>query len=135
MASFPFIDCRVELNSVVLTTFVRSATLNTEAEDLEDTAMGDTYRSRIGGLKDWSVDLELNQDFAASAPDVTIFSLLGTVVTFKIRPTTAAISATNPEYSGSVLISEYNPLDGSVGDLATTSASWPGSGTLARAVA
>lgn len=133
MASFAFTDARVELNSVVLSAYVRSVTLNTEAEDLEDTAMGDTYRSRLGGLKDWSVDIEFNQDFAASAVDVTIFALLGTVVTIKVRPTSAAIGATNPEYSGSVLISEYNPLDGSVGDLATTSVSWPGAGALARA--
>lgn len=133
MASFAFVDARVEINSVVFTGLVRSVTLNVEAEDLEDTAFGDTYRSRIGGLKDWSVDLEFNQDFAASMVDVTLFPLLGTVVTVKVRPTTAAISATNPEYSGSVLVSEYNPLDGSVGDLATTSVSWPGAGTLARA--
>lgn len=133
MASFAFVDARVEINSVVFTGLVRSVTLNVEAEDLEDTAFGDTYRSRIGGLKDWSVDLEFNQDFAASMVDVTLFPLLGTVVTVKVRPTTAVISATNPEYSGSVLVSEYNPLDGSVGDLATTSVSWPGAGTLARA--
>jgi hypothetical protein len=133
MASFAFVDARVEINSVVFTGLVRSVTLNVEAEDLEDTAFGDTYRSRIGGLKDWSVDLEFNQDFAASMVDATLFPLLGTVVTVKVRPTTAAISATNPEYSGSVLVSEYNPLDGSVGDLATTSVSWPGAGTLARA--
>lgn len=135
MASFAFTDARVEVNSVVLSTFVRSVTLNVEAEDLEDTAMGDTYRSRIGGLKDWSVDIEFNQDFAAAAVDVTLFALLGTVVAVKVRPTSAAISTTNPEYSGNVLISEYNPLDGSVGDLATTSVSWPGAGTLSRATA
>ena len=135
MASFAFTDARVELNSVNLSTFVRSVTVNVEAEDLEDTAMGDTYRSRIGGLKDWSVDIEWNQDFAASAVDVTIFPLLGTVVAIKVRPTTSAISATNPEYQGNVLINEYNPMDGSVGDLATTSTSWPGAGTLTRATA
>ncbi len=132
MASFAFTDARVEVNSVNLSAFTRSVTLNVEAEDLEDTAMGDTYRSRIGGLKDWSVDIEFNQDFAASAVDVTIFPLLGTVVAVKIRPTTSAISTTNPEYTGNVLINEYNPLDGSVGDLATTSVSWPGAGTLTR---
>lgn len=135
MASFAFIDARVEINAVVMAGFVRSVTLNVEAEDLEDTAFGDTFRSRLGGLKDWSVDIEFNQDFAGSAVDVTLFPLLGTVVAVKIRPTTAAIAATNPEYSGNVLVSEYSPLDGSVGDLATTSVSWPGAGALSRAVA
>lgn len=135
MASFAFTDASVVINAVDLSDHVRSVTLNVEAEDLEDTAMGDTYRSRIGGLKDWSIDLEFNQDFAASEIDATIFPILGTVVTVTVKPTSAAVGATNPSYSGSVLISEYNPLDGSVGDLATTSVSWPGAGTLTRATA
>lgn len=135
MASFAFTDASVVINAVDLSDHVRSVTLNVEAEDLEDTAMGDTFRSRIGGLKDWSIDLEFNQDFAASEIDATIFPILGTVVTVTVKPTSAAVGATNPSFSGSVLISEYNPLDGSVGDLATTSVSWPGAGTLTRATA
>lgn len=133
MATFAFTDASVVINSVDHSDHVRSVTINTEAEDLEDTAMGDTYRSRIGGLKDWSVDIEVNQDFAATEWDASIFSILGTVVTITVKPTSAAVSATNPSYSGSVLVTEYNPLDGSVGDLATSSVSWPGAGTLTRA--
>lgn len=135
MATFAFTDASVVVNAVDLSNDTRSVTINVEAEDLEDTAMGDTFRSRIGGLKDWSIDLEFNQDFAASQVDATIFPLLGTVITVTVKATSAAVSATNPSYSGSVLVSEYNPLDGSVGDLATTSVSWPGAGTLTRATA
>ena len=135
MASFAFIDGRLEVNSVVLSTFCRAINLNTNADELDDTAMGDTYRSRIGGLKDWSVGPEFNSDFAASAVDVTLFPLLGTTTTVKVRATSAAISATNPEYSGSVLVSQYNPFSNSVGDLATVSVQWPGAGTLTRATA
>lgn len=133
MASYAFIDCRLEVNSVVMSSFCRGVTLNINADELDDTAMGDTYRSRIGGLKDWSLAPEFNQDFAASAVDVTLFPLLGTVVTAKVRPTSSAIGATNPEYSGSVLISQHNPFGNSVGDLATMSVQWPGAGTLSRA--
>lgn len=135
MASFALTNAYVTVNAVDLSAFTRSVTLNVEAEDLEDTAMGDTYRSRIAGLKDWSVDIEWNQDFAASAVDVTVFALLGTVVAVQVKPVNAAISTTNPQYSGNVLVSEYSPLDGSVGDLATTSVSWPGAGALTRATA
>lgn len=135
MASFAFIDARLEVNSVVLSSFCRAVTLNVSADELDDTAMGDTYRSRISGLKDFSVQPEFNSDFAASAVDVTIFALLGSTTTVKVRPTSAAISATNPEYSGSVLVSQYNPFGNSVGDLATVSVAWPGAGTLTRATA
>lgn len=133
MASYAFIDCRLEVNSVVLSSFCRGVTLNISADELDDTAFGDTYRSRIGGLKDWSLAPEFNSDFAASAVDVTLFPLLGTTTTVKVRPTSSAIGATNPEYSGSVLVSQYNPFGNSVGDLATVSVQWPGAGTLSRA--
>lgn len=133
MGSFSFTDAKVVINSVNLSDCVRSVTINAEVEDLEDTAMGDTFRSRIGGLKDWSVDIEWNQDFAAAKVDATIWPLLGTVTAITINPTSAANSATNPQYGGNVLVSEYNPLDGSVGDLGTTSVSWPGAGALTRA--
>lgn len=133
MASFAFIDARVEVNSVVLSSYVRAVTLNVSADELDDTAMGDTYRSRIGGLKDWSLQLEFNSDFAASAVDATIWPLLGTTTTCKVRPTSASIGTTNPEYSGSALVSQHNPMGNSVGDLATVSNQWPGAGTLSRA--
>lgn len=133
MASFAFIDGKLTINSVNLSAYVTKATLNVTADELDDTAMGDTYRSRLGGLKDGSLQVEFNQDFAASAPDVSLWSLLGTVVTFTFKATSAANSATNPEYSGSVLISQYNPLDNGVGELAKLSVTWPTSGTISRA--
>lgn len=133
MATFAFIDARLEVNSVVLSTFCRGVTLNVSADELDDTAFGDTYRSRIGGLKDWSIAPEFNADFASGAVDATIWPLLGTTTTVKLRPTSSAISTTNPEFSGSALISQHNPLGNSVGDLATESVQWPGAGTLSRA--
>jgi predicted secreted protein len=135
VSTFAFTNASVVVNSVDLSASVRTVTINVEADDLDDTAMGDTYRSRIGGLKDWSVGLEFNQDFAAANVDATLFPLLGTTTTITIKPTASAVSATNPSYSGSVLVSSYTPLDGSVGDLATVSVTWPGAGTLTRATA
>jgi len=133
MSSFVLTDARIEINSVDMSPFCTSVTLNIEVDEQEDTAFGDTYRSRVPGLKDWSVDLDFNSDFAAAAVDATIWPLFGTNTTIKIRPTSGAVSATNPEYSGNVLVTEYSPIDGGVGDLSTTSVSWPGNGTLTRA--
>jgi hypothetical protein len=133
IASFAFVDARVEINSVVMSGFVRQVTLKAEVAELDDTSFGDTTHSRIGGLKDWSVDIEFNSDFAASGVDATLWPLWGTVTNIKVRPTSGAISATNPEYSGSVLVREVNPMGNSVGDLATVSVSWPCAGALSRA--
>ncbi|MEV4271930.1 radical SAM protein [Micromonospora aurantiaca (nom. illeg.)] len=133
MPSFAFVDAKVTVGGTDLSSYVRQVSLSMQADQLDDTAMGDTYRSRIGGLKDWSVNLEFNSDFAAGAVDATLFSLYGTVVTVTIKPTGAATSGTNPMYSGPVLISAHNPIGNSVGDLATNSVTWQGAGALARA--
>lgn len=135
MATFVLTDASVTVNAVDLSDWVTSVTLSVEVDDQEDTAMGDTYRSRLGGLKEWTLDIDFNADFAASAIDQTVWPLLGTVVSVVVKPTSGSVSTTNPTYSGSVLVSEYSPVDGDVGDLATTSVSWPGSGTLTRATA
>lgn len=132
MASFAFTDAKVTVGGTDLSAFVRQVTLDVKADELDDTAMGDTFRSRIGGLKDWSVALEFNNDFAAGAVDATLWPLLGTTTTVTVKATSAANSATNPQYSGSVLVSQVNPVSNGVGDLATTSITWNGAGTLTR---
>lgn len=79
------------------------------------------------------MDIEFHQDFGSSEVDETIWPLVGTVAPIVIKPTSDAVSSTNPSYSGNVLVTEYSPIDGGVGDLATTSVSWPGAGPLTRA--
>jgi hypothetical protein len=133
MASFSFTDCDLTINSVDMSGFATSVTLKIEVDDNENTPFGNTFKTRIAGLKDWSVDIDFNSDFGASAVDATIWPLLGTTTTVTIKPTSSAIGSTNPSFSGSVLVTEYTPLDGGVGDLASVSVSWPGSGTLTRA--
>ncbi|MEW2474608.1 radical SAM protein [Micromonospora gifhornensis] len=133
MAEFAFVDAFVSIGGTDLSDHVRQVTLSVSADELDKTAMGSTFRSRIGGLKDWSVSVEFNSDFAASEVDATLWPFLGTTQTVVIRPTSAAASSTNPQYSGSVLVSQVNPLGNGVGDLATVSVQWPGSGALARA--
>lgn len=125
MGSLAFIDANVEINAVNLSQFVTSVELPVEFEALEDTAMGDVGRSRIGGLQDSSLSLTFNQDFAAAAVDETMFPLLGTVVEIRVRPTSAVVSATNPEYVGSYFIEQWNPFGNAVGELAQVEVEWP----------
>lgn len=125
MGTYANLDLRIEVNSVVLSGWVTSVTLPWEFDALEDTAFGDTARSRIKGLGDSTIQIEFNQDFAAGGPDATVAAAHGTVVTIKVRPTTSSISATNPEYVGSYLITQNQPFGSSVGELAKMSVSWP----------
>lgn len=125
MTTFVLSDARVEVNSVDLSDWVTGVTLPLQFDALDDTAMGDTARSRIRGLGDSTVKIDFQQDFAAGGPDSTIAAAHGTVVTVKVRPTSAAVSATNPEYVGSYLITENNPFGNKIGEKATMSVSWP----------
>ena len=132
MATFAGIDYSLKINSVDMSAMANKVGLKPKAADLKTTAFGSTYETRIGGLKDATLDVEFNQDFAAAQVDATLWPILGTVVAFELKPTSAAPGATNPRYTGSVLITEYTPLDGKVGDLAVLSVSWPTSGPVLR---
>lgn len=135
MATFAVTDASVTVGGTDLSDHVRQVSINVSAEELDDTAMGDDWHSRLAGLKDWSVTVEWNQDFAASSVDATIWAAFGTTAAIVFKPTSAAVGATNPSYTGDALISDYTPIDSSVGDLAVVSTTWPGAGALARATA
>jgi hypothetical protein len=101
-------------------------------QDKDTTTFGQTWINRVGGLRDASVAIEFLNDFVAAQLDSIFWPLLGTVVTFEIRPTSAARSTGNPAYTGSILIKEWKPIMGKVGDLAAVSVSFPTSGAVLR---
>ena len=133
MSTFMLSNASVTINSVDLSSYVTSITLSQSADSLEDTAMGDTSRSYIGGLKSGSVDIEFNADFAASKTEATIFPLVGTSTAVVVKPVDASVSATNPSYTFNAIVTEWDTLNGSVGEIATHSVSWPITGAITKA--
>lgn len=126
----------VALNSTDLSTYCNKAELQVEVESKEVTTFGSSGNKEfIGGLKSGTLSLEFKQDFANAALDSILWPLLGTVVTFEVRPTSSAASTSNPKYTGSVLITGHNPITGGVGDEATISISFPTTGAISRATA
>ena len=111
----------VTLNSVDLSDQVTAATINQTFDELEITAMGNTSHVFAKGLEASTITLDFLNSYAASEVATTLQSAYGTTVTLTIKPTTAAISATNPEYQTTVLINNLTPVSGSVGDLSTQS--------------
>jgi hypothetical protein len=102
-------------------------------DDVETTAFGDAVRTRIGGLGDATLNLTFNQDYASSEVDATLNALVGTSTAFVLKPTSGSVSATNPTYAGSVIVTSYTPISAEVGTLATLSVSWPVTGAITRA--
>lgn len=131
-------DVSVTVNAIDLSAFLTSVTLTTSVDVVETTGMGSAAaKTRLPGLKDNSVTLEFNQDFAAAGPEISInavgSSLVGTVVPIVIKPVSGAVSATNPSYSFSAVCSEWQPVQGSVGELSTISSTWPITGAITKA--
>jgi len=140
MAELCFKDAYVLVGTTTaptnLSDHVRSVTINYAAEMLDKTAMTDDSRSRLAGLKDWSVTIEFNQDYATGSVDATLFDMVGSSATrVLVKPTTAIVGAGNPRFYGNALLESYPPVGGSVGDLATVSVTFQGDGDLTRSVA
>jgi hypothetical protein len=135
MAASVLTDCKVVINSVNLSTYVRQCQLNVSVKEQEVTAMGGSgYVAMVAGLKDWTLEIDVNQDFGTAAIDQTLWPLFGLTTTVTINPTSGANSATNPQYSGTVLVSKYTPLDGKVGDVSTIKIPLRAAGPLSRAI-
>lgn len=135
MAKFYAQDYKVTIGTTVLSSAIASVTLDITTDEVETTAFGSTYRTRIGGLKDASVSFDFHQDFGAGSVDALLFPLMGSTVAVKIAPTSGTVTATNPEYQFDALVTQYQPFAGAVGDLATLSVTWPVSGEVTRATA
>ncbi|MFB5622476.1 MAG: hypothetical protein ACE5RH_00605 [Nitrosarchaeum sp.] len=102
----------------------------------DKTAMGSSARKRIPGLKDYTVSLEVNMDYATGSIDDVLFPLLGSTGGFMIiKPHTSAVGAGNPQYTGAFQLATYTPITGGVGQLATNSISLQGDGLLSRSTA
>ena len=115
-----------------ISAYVKSVTLPLSAEMLDKTTMGDDTRNKIAGLKDWSLSVELNADYANGLLDSILFPLLGTEVAVLVRPDAGAVSTSNPEFGGQAAFESYPPIGGGVGELAATSISLQAAGDLTR---
>lgn len=126
----------VSINATDLSAYNNKGELAVEVEEKDVTTYASLgWKEVLGGLKSGTLGLEFKQDFAATKLDAIMWPLLGTVVPFVVRADQAAVSTSNPQYSGNILIKAWNPLTGSVGDDASVSVSYPTSGAVTRATA
>jgi hypothetical protein len=111
----------VTLNSIALTDHVTAATINRSFEELPVTAMGDIAMRYVKGLEASTVTLDFLSDTAAANVNATLQAAWGTTVPLTLKQTSAAVSATNPLYSTTILVNNTTDINGAVGDIATQS--------------
>ena len=134
MPKFVSNDYKITINGTDFSQSIAQVNLEISSDDVETTAFGGTFRTRIGGLKDGTLQLDFMQDFGAGSVDAVLFPLIqnNSLATVVMTPTSGTVSATNPSYTALCLVNQYSPFASSVGDLATLSVSWPTSGTVTR---
>jgi hypothetical protein len=136
MAIFVATDFSVSINgSTALASYLTQVELKATANDVTTTAFGSPWVTRVAGLKEGSLTLQFNQDYATSTVDSTLWPLLGSNATVVIKPTSTAVSASNPAYTAVCVVNDLTPVSGNIGDLAVFSVTWPTNGAISRATA
>ena len=134
MSKLVMTNANVTLGATDITDYVASVTLTVSSSEVETTSFGSGGAvTRVGGLKDGSLALEIHNDY--SAIDGLLFPLVGSTAAFIVKPNGTATGSANPAFSGTILITEYTPVNGAVGELATASLTFPLSGTVTRGTA
>ena len=135
MAVFAITSEFTSLNGGDLSQYLRSSVLTVDVDELDTTDFASAgWTDMIGGLKSGSLAMTFNDDVAVSTIDSILWPLLGTVVTFEVRPTSAVVGTSNPKWTGSVLVTQHT-IGGGVGELAQKSLTFPTSGAVTRATA
>jgi hypothetical protein len=138
MAKLVLRDCYVVVNGYNASDHVSSCEINMSKDEVETTNFSGSGRERVHGLQDNSFTVTFQQDFDPGKVDAVLFPLWDTEAEFtvEIRPRSGSVSATNPKYTGTCILLEYQPLAGDVGDLSETEVTFNVQrGTFARATA
>jgi len=133
MAVLVLTNCSIKINTVQLADRANTVTLNYEVDSVEVTAFGSGGHTFTGGLQNNSIEVTLQQDFAAANVEATIYPLVGTTTTVEIIPVNTTVGVGNPKYTiSNAFLASHSPVAGGVGELASTSLTFTG-GTLVKA--
>jgi hypothetical protein len=107
----------LKIATVNLSDHVTAFTLNRVADQIEVTAMGDTAHKFVTGLSADSLTVSFLNDTAAGSVLATLQAAYGTTVAWQaVQDSSAAISATNLLYSGTILVDNLTDINGAVAD-------------------
>ncbi len=138
MAKLVLRDCYIVVNGTNFSDHVSGVEISMSKDEVETTNFSGSGRERVAGLQDNAFTVTFQQNYANGSVDAVLFPLWNneTEFTVEIRPTSAAVGANNPKYTGTCILLEYQPLAGSAGDLSETEVTFPVQrGTFARATA
>ena len=109
-----------KIATVDLSDNVTAFTLNRVRDQISVTAMGDSANKFVSGLSSDTISVSfLNDNLASGAGSVraTLQAAYGTTVAFTaIQDNGSAVSATNPLYTGTILVDNLTDINGTPSD-------------------
>ena len=107
---------------------VRSWNISHSRDTVEDTSMGDSFRTHKKGLQSWSGSMEIIFDDAETAEvNASLDPNTDTVITADFWPDAAVVGT---KFTGTIIVTEY-AVTASYDGLVTASVSFSGTGALA----
>jgi hypothetical protein len=106
-----------KIATVNLSDHVTAFTLNRVVDAIEISAMGDTAHKFTAGLASDTITVSFLNDTATASVLPTLQAAFGSTVAFQaIQDSSAAVSATNVLYSGTIFVDSLTDINGAVGD-------------------
>jgi hypothetical protein len=116
MAKQVLTNAQVLVNSVDISNHVQQVDTPLQRAEVDVTSMGDTASEIVLGLADATWTVTVFNDYAVGNIDSQMFALSQTNTPFpvEIRPVNGARSTSNPGYTMTALLPQYNPIAGNV---------------------
>lgn len=133
MAVYTYSNAYVSLGGTEISDHVTSLTMNQSIDALEKTAMGASTHTFRAGLENWTAEIEVLGDFAASELDAIFAAASNNELAVEFRSVNTTVATTNPKWTGTGLVTSYSPLMGAVGDQAKQTISLVANTALTRA--
>lgn len=120
-------NCVTTINGVDFSDHVSQVEVSLKKAAVDTTNFSGGGKEQRHGLKEDEFTMTLQQNFSASMVDATLYPLfdLETEFTVTVKPTNAAVSASNPLFSATCILLEYMPLTGSPGKLSEVKIKFP----------
>lgn len=77
---------------------------------------GDDWEWFEAGLRFGAITAQFKQDFTSGSVDEVISALIGTTFTVVVKPDAGAVSTSNPSYTATMMIENYDRFIGQIGE-------------------
>lgn len=110
-------DISITIGGTDLSSSLRGLEFDEGAEAQAAEAHGDEWRWFEKGLQNGTVTCQFKQDYTSGGVDDTISGLSDTFAVV-IQPTSGAVGASNPSFTATMMVENYQRFTGTIGDLA-----------------